>query len=50
VRRIAAGSDPHEHSWYRLFRCEAMKAAAAPEKPMSAYVHPEKLINWLMLV
>jgi len=27
-----------------------MKAAAAPEKPMPAYVHPEKLINWLMLV
>jgi len=27
-----------------------MKAAAAPEKPMPAYVHPEKLINWLILV
>ena len=50
VQRLAAGSDPQEHSWYRLFRREAMKAATAPEKPMPAYVHPEKLINWLMLV
>jgi hypothetical protein len=50
VQRLVAGSDPHEHSWYRLFRREAMKAAAAPEEPMPTYVHPEKLINWLMLV
>jgi len=50
VQRLVAGSDPQEHSWYRLFRREAMKAAGTPEKPMPAYVHPEKLINWLMLV
>jgi len=48
--RIAVGSDPQEHAWYRLFRREAMAAAIAPQKPMPAYVHPEKLIDWLMLV
>jgi hypothetical protein len=50
VQRIVAGNDPHEHSWYRIFRREAMKSAAAPMKHAPAYVHPEKLINWLMLV
>ena len=47
---LVAGSDPYEHSWYRIFRRDAMKTAAAPEKPMPAYVHPENLIDWLMLV
>ena len=50
VQRLVAGNDPHDHSWYRLFRREAMKAAAAPGKPMPAYVHPENLIDWQMLV
>jgi hypothetical protein len=49
VRRIAAGGDPREHDWYRLFRREAMAAPAAPTKPAPAYVHPEKLVDWLML-
>jgi hypothetical protein len=47
--RQMSGSDPHEHPWYRLFRRDAMKAAAAPAKPMPAYVHPDRLIDWLML-
>jgi hypothetical protein len=50
VERLVAGSDPDEHPWYRLFRRKAMKSAAAPEKPMPAYVHPETLVNWLMVV
>jgi hypothetical protein len=50
VQRLVPGKDPQEHAWYRLFRREAMKTAAAPTKPSPSYVHPEQLVNWLMLV
>ena len=49
VHRLAAGNDPHDHDWYRLFRREAMTTAAVPMKSAPAYVHPAKLIDWLML-
>ncbi len=50
VQRATSGSDPHEHDWYRLFRREAMTAPEAPMKSAPSYVHPVKLIDWLMLV
>jgi hypothetical protein len=50
VQRVTTGSDPHEHDWYRLFRREALKATVAPMKPVPGYVHPEKLVDWLMVV
>ena len=50
VRRVVAGSDPEDHNWYRLFRREAMKSDVAPLKTPPPYVHPEKLLDWLMLV
>ena len=49
VKRLAAGDDPDEHDWYRLFRREALNSEVAPLKKMPTYVHPEKLVNWLML-
>jgi hypothetical protein len=50
VQRVTAGSDPNEHNWYRLFQREALKAAVAPMKLVPGYVHPEKLVDWLMVV
>jgi hypothetical protein len=35
------------HSWYRIFRCEKLRAAAALGKQVPPYVHPEKLVRWL---
>jgi len=43
-------ADPDEQPLYRLFRREAMTIATALERPMPAYVHPEKLVDWLMVV
>jgi hypothetical protein len=44
------GTDPvGDQNWYRLFRRDAMLAPTAPEKPIPAYVHPEKLVRWLSL-
>lgn len=48
VQRIVSGHNPQEHDWYRLFRRDAMKSAA-PTRPAPVYVHPEELIDWLML-
>jgi hypothetical protein len=50
VQWVTAGSDPNEHNWYRLFRREALKTAVAPMKPVPGYMHPEKLVDWLMVV
>jgi hypothetical protein len=50
VQCIVPGSDPLDHTWYRLFQREALKSAVTPQKPMPEYVHPEKLVDWVMLV
>ena len=50
VERLVADGDADEQPLYRLFRREAMKTATAPERPMPDYVHPEKLVDWLMVV
>ena len=50
VERTVPGLDAADHNWYRIFRREAMRAAQAPMKPAPAYVHPAKLLNWLMIV
>jgi len=50
VERVVASGAPDEQPLYRLLRREAMKSAMAPEKPMPAYVHPEKLVDWEMVV
>lgn len=49
VQRIVSGHDTQEHDWYRIFRRDAMKSAEAPTRPAPTYVHPEELIDWLML-
>ena len=50
VARRVAGRDPDDHPWYRLFQRQAMAAPVAPLKPMPPYVHPDSLVNWLMVV
>jgi hypothetical protein len=45
VQPIAPGGAP-SHEWYRLFRCEKLRAEVAPAKPTPSYVHPEKLVRW----
>jgi hypothetical protein len=46
VQPLLPGGAP-SHQWHRLFRREKLRAEAAPEKPVSRYVRPEKLVSWL---
>jgi hypothetical protein len=43
-----AGLHPggQQRDWYRLFHREQYRADEAPLKPMTAYVHPDKVIRW----
>ena len=38
------------HAWYRIFRCERLRAETTPKKPIPGYVHPEKLVRWLAVL
>jgi len=49
VNRTEAGADAGDHNWYRLFRRESMRGNVAPLKPVPAYVHPAKIVNWFNL-
>ncbi len=44
--RVGSGGN---QSGYRLFRREAMRGDTPPMKPMPEYVHPAKLVQWMVL-
>jgi len=46
VKAIEGGAN---RDWYRLFRREPMRADRAPTKAMAGYVHPDRLVRWLIL-
>jgi hypothetical protein len=43
---VGTGQDT---SWYRLFRREDMRRGEAQMKPLPEYVHPAKLVQWMVL-
>lgn len=47
VQRIKTDQS-EEHNWYRLFRRDHMCSDKTPEKPLSNYVHPDKLVDWMV--